>query len=215
MRELSEIQVANYYVQLMEHVKWRMVAAQEIMADIHTNPGHPGLILNFELCTLQIRKICEALAIAVLVAHQLLDEATTNRFRDKWNADQLLGLLDQVNENSFPMKVKRRDQISKGIDHHFQIIRESVLTKRQLRTIYSRCGELLHVGSLAGLLKGKRPEFRTRELEQWMKSLADLLQTHVIALPEFERLLFCSMTDPETGKAQVAISRAGPAQESA
>jgi hypothetical protein len=210
MRNLSDEQVAGYYAQLMEHVKWRMLAIHQIITDIVNNPNHPGGLLNFELCALQIRKVCETLALAVLVAHQQISEATTNRFRDKWNADAILGMLAKINENSFPMKVIRKDPVTEGAQHHLEIIEDAVLTQQQLQRIYTRCGDFLHIGSLDSLLKEKRPTFRSSELIEWNNLLTDLLQTHIIALPEFKKILFCAMVDQATGKAHVAISHALP-----
>lgn len=96
----------------------------------------PDAFLSVEFAYLQLRRITELMALAVLVAHNQVEDFRTSRFLERWNADTIFGILARLNEDGFPAPIRMNDVPSElratHGNHQIEIIREGHLTKSQL-----------------------------------------------------------------------------------
>jgi len=182
-----------------------MSEIKERVADIYArldwiSEHHPsGLkeIFEAEMCYLQVRLICELVALAILCAHFNVPPTQTNKFLKDWNADSLLGKLSDITTHGFPRAAFFQDPERQGEPFKFGT-RQGGLTRKELQTIYNSCGKKLHRGMLRHILGGNDKVYNGAEVKTWADQIADLLKQHLIALPEHDTLMLIDL-DAEDG----------------
>src|SRR5438477_5038488 len=84
------------YADLMEEVKHRNRSVTETLRN---KSGHPGPIVR-EFCYLQLRMLCELIALSCLVAHG--DIQLPRQLRKAYAADDMLKQLEALHPNYYP-----------------------------------------------------------------------------------------------------------------
>lgn len=184
----------------MEEIKIRVAAT---VATRNAPPPLPGAIVQ-EFCLLQIRMICELIALGCLVAHGDITKA--NKLTKFYQADRIMHALEQLHPDFFPMPVV---ETMRGSSHHYLEMRNSgFLTKPEFIKLYSQtCGNGLHRGSLKNLLSAKQPrQFEPQRISELIAKIQGLLNSHVITLTGGETILVCHMQTKETGAVNVALA---------
>jgi hypothetical protein len=177
-----------------------MSEIKERVADIYArldwiSEHHPsGLrgIFEAEMCYLQLRLICELVALATLCAHFNVPPTQTNKFLKDWNADSLLDKLSDITATGFPQAAFMRDAQREGEPHTFGS-REGGLTRKELQAIYNACGRHLHRGVLRHILTGTNKIYSLTEIKRWTDQIDDLLEKHLIALPEHDTIMLINL----------------------
>lgn len=206
MSNLSIQEIAKTYASLMGHVKFRLEILRSSIDSAENVKQHEHSVITAEIAYLQVRKICETLALSTLCAHNQLPETNSNKFVKNYNAEAIFGMLSKVNDNGFPLAVRPIN----GGEKQFSIITEGMMTRSDLKKIYNQCHLILHNGNLADLIAGKEIVLDFRELVKIHNQFAELLKIHMVPLPEFENVLICILHQKETGKAHVRIAAAQP-----
>ncbi|WP_411289273.1 hypothetical protein, partial [Phenylobacterium sp.] len=112
----------------------------------------PGQMVD-EFAHLQLRMICELVALACLVAHHDIEATRNAKLQSAFAADWLLKSLEELNPGCFPGPVVKANTLPGG-PHHFVERGPDFMTRDELLKLYSReCGLVLHRGSLKNLLK--------------------------------------------------------------
>jgi len=131
-----------------------------------------------ELCYLQLRMLCEAIALACLVAHGDIAEAHTRRFEREWSADKIIKQLEALNPHFFPQQAEFAPGSIKANT------KPNALKKSELLDLYNKCGGLLHRGTLKKLAStspfGER--INAPDIVNWTQKIEDLLGSHIIPL---------------------------------
>jgi hypothetical protein len=195
-KHLAAIQL---YANLMEEVKIRVSAIEHIAA------GKTGLAgpISQETFYLQLRMICELVALGALVAHG--DIKAAESLKSSWKADEILKRLEDLHPSFFP---RRAQQISLNGGRHLEVI-DGGLTKKELITLYVRAGDYLHKGNLKKLLKAKSPvQIHFPILIKHVNAIVDLLNFHVIALVSGSEVMMCMMRNSDnSNRVQVALAQ--------
>lgn len=166
---------------LMEEIKERRDAAITTLAKAHhTNP--PYNYLDIEFCYLQVRRICEILAIAALIAHNEIDSFRANKFIKAWNADDLFTKLASVNTTAFPRAARFEAEEEAGV-FVATIENEGYLTREAFTQIYHQCSAGLHAGTLKRLLDYGPKQYNVKDVISWLDEIVRLLNIHVVVLP--------------------------------
>jgi hypothetical protein len=157
---------------------------------------------------LQLRMICELVALGCLVAHGDIEATKTSRFRSSFSADEILKGLEGLNPAFFPSPWV---EVPTGPGlHHFEgRSAADYTTKDELLTLYGRtCGTILHKGSLKNLMKPQPPVQKNfPELMVPAQRLMNLLSVHRISLDENATQFMCWLTyAPNGGRVHVAIA---------
>ncbi|MFK4530133.1 hypothetical protein ABIF90_008114 [Bradyrhizobium japonicum] len=155
-------------------------------------------IVNLELAYLQLRMVCELIALACLTAHGDVPETTSKRLTKAYNADQIMKALENLHPDFYPVPGRQvHDQTGKVVE--VIPVDEPHLTKRELQRLYGECGDFLHRGNIEQLMKGRRlPE--VSEIDTWFKKITVLLNHHQIQLIDPQRQLWVIMQAESDGK---------------
>ena len=165
----------------MEEVKDRRDAAVKTLAKAHHDDPPYGY-LDIEFCYLQVRRICEMLALAVLIAHNEIDGFRSKKLMKEWNADALFGELSKLNATSFPRAARFAPDDQAGV-YVATIANEGMLTRAGLTKIYHACSQGLHAGSLRRMLEHGPLRYNVTDVVSWLHEIVRLLDTHVVMLP--------------------------------
>lgn len=179
---------------------------KEIMVCIKTKINHTNSIYNIikdyprsdlikreltEFLYLQIRLICELIALACLVAHGEEVDNIARKLKGEFHAGKIIKRLGQISSNFFPVPFKEsvfNQQIS-GL-HTFK---GSFLTKADLMDVYNKkCADIVHIGSLKNF--SKEIDLMKHNFEdaiEHFKKIHNLLKNHIIEIKDSTRVLVC------------------------
>lgn len=187
------------YSGLMDELAYRIDLTGAEDSDIRKLPGK----LALEFYYLQIRMVCEIIALACLLAHGDNVNKLAKSLRDQWHAQLIVRELANLNPNFFPQAV----MTPPGAERTFQIVSPQPLTKKECLAIYGRCGDGLHRGSLDRLLSSVPPlSINLDEPVSWAVKIRDLMRYHLIASPQANKVLLCAVHHPVTQKPMVLLA---------
>jgi hypothetical protein len=191
----------DLYSGLLEEMKVRIDAVEFAISGLLRL--HPVIIREFSY--LQLRMICELIALGCLTAHG--DIAATKTLRKAWSADEIFKALERLHPDFYPHPV---EQISKPGWHELRPIQSGFLTKKELLSLNGQCGDILHRGSLRKLLAGPISASQDHpDVSVWIRKIKLLLRSHRIGLIGGQSHFVCAMSASLAGgKAQVAFAEA-------
>ncbi|WP_374397115.1 hypothetical protein [Sphingopyxis sp.] len=205
----SQERISTYYTALMDQVVVRLEAMVPHLEEVRANPAHPNNWQNAELCYLQIRKICEYTALAVLMAHDLYAENPVESLGKKWHAADIFKQILKLNPHAFPAAtVVHIDKDGPG-QHHVEATKE-FLGPEDLAEMYGQCGDRLHVGSIKKLIESRIPPFDLGEIVLWRNRLVQALNTHLVMLPHIGSVLLVTLANAEGNASCVFAKADGP-----
>ena len=151
-------QIGVTYCRLMEEILIRDELLQNVL---NLGLAHgPAMALQPEKLTdakvefayLQLRMICELIALGCLAAHGDIEGARTAKLRRSYEADGILKALEKLHPDFYPKPSRQsHDRDAKGI-WRLEPIKSGFLTKQELFRLYGECGRFLHRGNLQALL---------------------------------------------------------------
>jgi hypothetical protein len=179
----------DLYASLMEEAKGRIEAID------HTLQHKTGLTdqLEREFCTLQIRMLCELIALGCLVAH---GDIQTRKLSKTHHAQHIIAGLERLHPQFYPRPVR---QTNLGVEE----IAGGYLTKEELVKLIGACGDTLHRGSAKNLLQ---PRTLPRDaVVAWTQKIRTLLDIHWFTLSDGRPHYLCSMSGGEGGRVGVSF----------
>jgi hypothetical protein len=188
------------YASIMEEVKIRVAAIEAALAG--SLPIHGAITREF--CFLQLRMLCELIALGCLAAHG--DIVATTNLRKQWSADKIIRGLTDLHPDFYPIPLNE-DPVRK----QFTVINSGYLTKADLLALNGRCGDTLHRGTLKKLLSsGKPPQLSLSEVVTAVNKLLALLSIHTTLLVDGNTILVCMMKSIQNnGNVKVAFGKRG------
>jgi len=165
-------QAMAFYCELMQEIKIRDQGIAEL-----SHAPVPAQIA-YESAYLQLRMICELIAIACLVVHGDIP-ATTQKMKKTWEADQIIKRLSEIHPESYPHPVMPNK------DDKFRLVAvdSGFLQKSELLHLYGRCGDKLHRGTVKNARHRISPRNVTfTQIQAWREKITRLLQHHWIVL---------------------------------
>jgi hypothetical protein len=156
----------------------------EIRKRIDTIPpcthNQTGLDRHFEweICFLQLRKICELISLGCLVAHGDIEKVHARALRKAWNPNDIITEMEKLHPRFFPIAAELKG--TKDGIKQFTRAPSGHLTKEDLLDIYGKAGDALHSGNLRSIARGRAIKIRFSEINTWTKQVIDLLKVHFI-----------------------------------
>lgn len=160
------------YCNLMSEIKCRLETIAHVV-------GQPPLSLaaRYEFGYLQLRMICEVMAIACLTAHGDVIATEQPRLRRSWSAGEILNGLEKLHADFYPEPAKEvlgEDgrpgiEILKTTGHH--------LSKYDLMDLYNKCGDVLHRGNLKNIAPRKIQKSDLVAIGHWHGKIINLLNS--------------------------------------
>jgi len=176
------------YCNLMKEVKDRHHLVADLLSRKHDIPA----VDIYEFTYLQLRMICELIALGCLAAHGDILISQAGRLRQLWKPSEILEKLEKLHPQFYP--VPADEQVDGGylvgvvedptIDH---------LTKPDLLKLYSECGNVLHRGSIKNLHRRGVLVSDFDRVTEWADKCRGLLNRHVIHLRDPRKKLYVMM----------------------
>jgi hypothetical protein len=188
----------DLYANLMTEIKERIQSWRNICA------APPELLASMprgieEFGYLQLRMICELIALGCLAAHNANRAAFRLKIKQEWNAADIMDALHRLHADFFPVPLRWTgpgpligEPYPKPHEH---------LTRESIEQLYVTCGSHLHRGSLRKLLRAPpHPEPNLTVISDWMDKIIELLKLHQIVLSDRKIALTIRMRTPPDGR---------------
>lgn len=164
------------YAALLEEAKLRMGVIESALSGSIPLEG-PFLQ---DTCFLQLRFLCELIALSCLVIHGDIDATKRRDLRKKWHAKEIIERLEEIHPSFYPVPGTLKKTPT---GWHIDKVDEPFLSKSALVELYGKCGDALHRGDLKRLLKSSRPrQFMPEEVARSLQKIRTLLDVHSIPL---------------------------------
>ena len=180
------------YADLMDEAKLRIHALRDgINARDHWVPR-----LLQEFLYLQLRMLCEIIAVGCLVAHGDVKDASTLKL---WEAPIIIKRLEKLNPDFYPRGVRFRKLPSGELS--FDDHTAPQLTKAELVTLWHLTGSYLHRGSAKNLLAahGRILNVDLDTIILHGQRVLNLLEQHIISSADRKGHLLVALASDEAG----------------
>ncbi len=189
--------VLSSYCKLMEELKLR----HAIVLDVVENAKNGRFVLSpailGELCFLQLRMICELIALGCLIIHGDIPAARTNKMTKAYQADWIISRLEQLHPSFYPQPCEQSlDKQGNVIE--LKPVTEPYLTKTDLLKLHASCGLKLHRGSLKTVMDAR--SFDLAQVASWLAKIATLLNQHQIPSIDDNHVVVIIMRGKDDGK---------------
>jgi hypothetical protein len=186
----------------MAEVKVRLSAA--------TTAASGGLrvhqLVAYELCYLELRMICELIALSCLVVHGDVPGTSTGRMRKAYDADFILNALEELHPDFYP-----RPGVQVDGGREVKPVTSGFLTKQMLIRLYGECGNVLHRGSIRNIGPELNKPRSFERIADWLSKLVKLLDHHQITLLNSDLEVWTVMHASQDGQPHVHLmKRLGP-----
>jgi hypothetical protein len=175
---MNAVAVLEDYCKLMESIK----ARTDVMLKFVQNPSLLPALYVAEIHQLQIRMICETLAIACLLVHGDVEGARSGRLATAYQADLIMNGLEKLHPRFYPRPIQQT--VRGGLVVAIDGAEGGFMTKEKLLRSYRATGEFLHVGDLTDFLAKKQRTFDQGEIVDWVRHFIALLNCHTIYLAD-------------------------------
>ncbi|MGB6078058.1 MAG: hypothetical protein WBF99_01215 [Xanthobacteraceae bacterium] len=195
----GEAQTLALYKRLIKEIRKRIDATEAIVN------RETGLEARFarEAAYLQLRMICEAIALGCVIAHEGFSELKSGKLQNSYAADQIVNVLAGLHDRFYPQPV----QIARKAPGRITIQDDEIehLTKEDLKALYRKCGGVLHRGTPKSLVAGEKIEkdWITYVMKQ-AQLIVNLLASHALVMHGDQRSIFCNFA---SGEAWIAKAR--------
>ena len=198
MASEAQIKAQHLYVSMLEEVKVR-IDCINIALNGNTNLPERGAI---EFCYLQIRMLCELIALGCLVVHGDIEQ--TRSLHKTWAADEIVKRLGDLHPDFYPHPV--RITFPNPGHVHIEKVESGFLTKDDLIKLVGLSGNILHRGSLKTLVPPNRLlSTGFQGVRDWGQRIVTLIEQHRIGLLGGNAHFVCALANVNN-EVQVAIA---------
>ena len=168
--------IAPKYCDLMEEVKRRHAVINDVFEG---NVKLPQIVAQ-ELCYLELRKMCELIAIGCVLAHGDLRALQSKVVQRAYKPDYIMKSIERYHRDFFPEPTRQIQDSVPGKVKQIARVEEGYLTRQGLLALYAECGAQLHSGSARSILSGKQIPVDFSKIATSGKQIATLLNQHRI-----------------------------------
>jgi hypothetical protein len=191
----------------MVEIKYRTGAIDAILA------GQVPLRAKFaeEMCYLQLRMICELIAIGCLVIHREMGTIKADLFKT-YKADWIMSELAKLHPKFFPVALEMED--STEADPPSWVHKKAgFITREGLAQLWAKeAGSQLHRGSARNILTNDRP-LDFAKVRSWRDKIVGLLTRHIIASSDEKHICYFIMNDGKDHVHSSLFEALGPATD--
>jgi hypothetical protein len=162
------------YIRLMEEAKGRALSINPI-TNSQIGIGAP---LIREYCFLQLRILCELIALGCLIAHG--DITNTKYFqKNVYKADDIVRRMEKLHPEFYP--IASSISFPEPGRVHIEPLQTGFLTKSELISLYGKCGDVLHKGTLDRVINAGPFRMDYTDINEWGQKILNLLSVHRIS----------------------------------
>lgn len=154
-----------------------------------------GLQARFarEASYLQLRMICETIALGCIIAHEGFSDVSARKLHKSYAADQIINELFKLHDRFYPQPIALKSHSTnrfavsdRHIDH---------LSKDAMIQVYRKCGSVLHRGTPDAIRVGEKIEKDwVRYIDMTTQRAVNLLSHHALIMQGDERAIFCELS---------------------
>jgi hypothetical protein len=183
----------DLYCKVMEETKVRL---SWIDLALKGNTQLPD-VAKRDFCFLQLRMICELIALGCLIAHG--DIARTTAIRKEYAADKIVAQLEKLHSQFYPMAVEPGPPPMgiPPIGLEFHVLEHGYLSKPELSNLYRQCGDVLHRASLKKFLSTATFKTDLKDVKDWRDKIIKLLRLHLICMLDNRTVFFVTASNPQ------------------
>jgi hypothetical protein len=199
--------IVDRYRALMEEIKWRT----QVIRSAHTLP-FPRAGAAVELSYLQLRMVCEVIALGCLLVHGDVVGLRTIRLKKMYQADAIIHALEDLHADFYPIPCKiKYDTYNQAwrVDDPIAVNPQDILDKPSLITLYHECSLFLHRGNLNFVLPATVRRVKFETIQNWVNKITNLLHNHRLKLADGDRELWIDMHGPERFAAAYLMRNTG------
>ncbi|MHB1204443.1 MAG: hypothetical protein ACYCZX_02660 [Rhodospirillaceae bacterium] len=187
----SERAISVTYANLMDEVKARIHCIDRA---VNGQTQFPAPIVR-EFCYLQLRFLCELIALSCLVAHGDIPATYSKQLGKKWSADSIIGDLEKLRPHFYPVPYEEtnRNAFSNPVTSTNRVVDKMPFPKEALLDLYGQCHQHTHRGNVRKILNSAAPidtKLNSPEIISWAQKINDQLSSHIIAISDV-KLMFC------------------------
>jgi len=191
----------NLYCDLMEEVKRRV----DVVSHVTGGGARLPALAAYELCYLQLRFVCELIALGCLAAHGDIHHKVGKRLLRDYNADHIIKGLSDLHPDFYPRPTRQIKDDETGRPVSWKPIEDGYLTKDELLKLYGACGDVLHRGGFDRLLRPREIDVGLAPVEACKERIVTLLNHHQIQLIDPDQLFVVLMQAESDGKVHGAF----------
>jgi hypothetical protein len=203
-RALSE------YIQIIKEIRLRL----DIIEGALNGETKLGRVFVQEFCFLQLRMICELIAIACVSAHG--DLALVSKLKRHWSADEILEKLETLDPHFFPWPSEEsQDPVTKKLHIKHVADAPECVTKDELLKLYRLCGRHVHRGTYRNIFDTRRSRLvEFDEILSHCQRIVNLLAVHSVLIKRGSKVyvIHCALKDQEGNVTAFIASETDDAQ---
>lgn len=200
---IDQTNAINAYTDILNEVRIRILRINTILTG--TSILQPWI--TAELGYLQLRMLCELVALGCIVAHGDVEAANGKKLQKEYAEDHIIKTLEGLHPNFYPHPVTCTFP-THGV--HIERIDSGFLTKDELLQLYYECDDHLHRASVSRIHHPPNPKKppQIENLLSWGKKFSVLMTQHHIASLSNEQHLLCFLSHHQAdGNALVVIAQ--------
>lgn len=204
----AELHMQGQYADILNEVRTRIEALQTIVEG--TASLQPWL--TAELIYLQLRMLCELVAVGCLVAHGDLGKEKLGQLPKLHQAGAIVQQLEVLHPEFFPKPIT---MTSSNGAHHIEYVETGFLTKAEFLELYAETHQHLHRGSMAFIYRETNPK-QPPDVEtalNWARKLLALLNTHHIKTCLGNKQLICFLAHEQADGKALVIAALSPSTQ--
>lgn len=200
--------VGNVYAGFAQEISDRLVAIEEAARHAMT-AGTDKAYLHAEFAFMQLRLVCELVALAALWVHR--ERGLSKKLEGAWHADEIFKELETINNKCFPFGC--RTTITQNGGYSVVPRPEAVMTRSDLARIYGQCSNILHRGALKLFLNGKSKEYDIDFVRQSVQMIKNLLSEHAVVVIDIGLVVICNLGEKGEPVQVITAHAVGPITE--
>jgi hypothetical protein len=188
------------YADLMDEARIRIHAIRDTI-DARESWA-PRLLQEFVY--LQLRTLCETIALGCLVAHGDITNRSTLK---RWEIPAIMKEMGKLNPDFYPRPVRIQFLPTIVRLHDYS---EPFLSKAELTKLWKRSGSFVHRGSAKDLLaeQGSQLVVNLDPVIEWGRKILNLLEQHIISSADKKSHVLAVLSHvPSGGRSKVWISK--------
>lgn len=189
------------YRDLLWEIKYRV----EVIDQVREGVINIRKQLAEEFCYLQLRMICETIAIGCLIIHEDISASKTDLMK-AYKADWIIAQMARLHPKFYPRPLEAQDDTGSEVPAWVER-KEGFLMQQELPLLWHKhAGGKLHRGSLRSVMAGKQKQ-DFDAIWTWRNKIVALLNRHTIISPDEENIVYAIMNDGEGNVHSALFSR--------
>lgn len=194
MATQHDLEALEIYQSLMVEAKARALSINTLA---NNQRGIPSPLVR-EYGFLQVRMLCEIIALGCLVAHGNLVKIAPKKLAKAYAPGEIISALESLHDDFFPVPIDPEKTLTGW--HMAEHTGGPHLKKGDVSKLWARCGGILHRGDLKTILRRQNPvQNNFADLSDAAQKILNLLSRHRIVRSDGQLVFIAFLQDDLAG----------------